>query len=95
VPGTNLTLVVNQDFKYMFHYQISAHGRPVSDWRAFGSPCAKGVSTADIIQQPGIVRISWKDKCQNSLFVEFDIQRGQIVRDSNLADSPPAIRPHG
>lgn len=95
VPGTELTLVVVQDEKQMFRYRVLAGDQPVSAERLFSGPCSEPLPDAVVTQESEMVRISWPVRCQRQgLFVEFDVRRGQIRRDSNHADAPLVIQAH-
>lgn len=90
IPGTTLTVVVVQDEKRMYRYQIFEDGAAVSGERLFSGYSAGPLPQPVIAESNGLVRISWPKKDQE-LFLEFDRRAGQIVRDSNLADHPPTI----
>jgi hypothetical protein len=92
VPGTDLTLVITQDEKRMFSYEVFSGEEAVSDRRLFSEYCSEPLPPAEITQQPGTVKISWQVKCQEGLFIEFDLGRVQLRRDSNLSGAPPTIR---
>ena len=95
VAGTHLALVVVQDEKRMFRYRVLAGDEPVSAERLFSGPCSEPLPDAVVTQESELVRISWAVRCQGQgLFVEFDLRRGQIRRDSNDADAPPVIQAH-
>src|SRR5882724_11504587 len=95
VPGTDLTLVVVQDEKKMFRYRVVANDERVSEDRLFSGPCSERLPDAVVTRESDLVRISWPVRCQGQgLFVEFDLRRAQIRRDSNIADAPPIIQAH-
>jgi hypothetical protein len=90
IPGTPLEIVVVQDDKKMYHYRILQNGVPVSEERVFSGYSSYQLMPAAIAESAGVVKISWA-KQDGEIFLEFDRQKGQIVRDSNMSDHPPVI----
>ena len=90
IPGTSLEIVVVQDDKKMYRYRVFRNGVPVSEERIFSGYSSYPLMPAAIAESAGVVKMSWA-KQDGEIFLEFDRQRGQIVRDSNMSDHPPVI----
>lgn len=90
IPGTRLEIVVVQDEKKMHRYRVFRNGVPVSEERVFSGYSSYQLMPAAIAESAGVVKISWARQ-DGEIFLEFDRQRGQIVRDSNMSDHPPVI----
>jgi hypothetical protein len=90
IPETPLEIVVVQDDKKMYRYRIFQNGVPVSEERVFSGYSSYQLMPAAIAESAGVVKIFWA-KQDGEIFLEFDRQRGQIVRDSNMSAHPPVI----
>jgi hypothetical protein len=84
VPNTNLTLVLNEDEKQMFRYQVFAEKKLASDNNFLG-PHDYNVSTRPTINVDGsTVRFTWHGPYITQ-FVEFDVAACEIKQDSHGA----------
>jgi hypothetical protein len=90
VPGSNLTLVLFEDEKQRYRYDVLADGKKVAHDVLLG---ARGA----LLARPQIsiigdrVTITFRTAENDAPFVEFDLARCAILRHSNESTPPPAI----
>jgi hypothetical protein len=82
VPKTNLTLVLTEDEKQMFRYNVLADGQRVFD-SGFLGPHDYGVPSHPTVSIDGsTVTFSWRGPLITQ-FVRFDVSSCQLLQDSS------------
>jgi hypothetical protein len=90
LPGSNLVLVLTEDFKSMYRYQLFENGVAVSEVRLLGirySEKPQVVVKAD----DHLVSVDLGNLTPRH-FVKIDVQHRVVLSDSNRAGRPPQIR---
>jgi hypothetical protein len=84
VPNTNLILVLNEDEKQMFRYQVFADDKLASDNNFLGPHDYKVPIQPTVTVNGSTVRFAWHGPYITQ-FVEFDVAACEITQDSHGA----------
>jgi hypothetical protein len=84
VPNTNMVLVLNEDEKQMFRYQVFADEKLESDNNFLGPHDHDVLSRPTVNANGSTVRFTWRGPYITQ-FVEFDVVACEITQDSHGA----------
>jgi hypothetical protein len=90
IPDTNLTLVLTEDEKRMFRYEILVHSKPVLEQGFLGPHDADSSLQPVVTRDGGVITFTWHGSLIRH-FVKFDVATCELVGDSH--GRPPAQVP--
>ena len=91
LPGSDLTVVLSEDFKHLYSYQLFEHEIPVTDVRGLGPRYSDHCPPARVTSSAGVVSVDWGEGPYHH-FVKVDVAHRKILGDTNQSGSPPEIR---
>ena len=90
VPGTDLTVVVVEDWKDMYWYRFYQGDAPVSTDRLLGPRYDSNPSGPVVERQGSVVKLSWPSQ-RGVHFIEFDTVTHRVIQDSNGSGPLPTF----
>ena len=82
VPDTNLTLVLSEDEKQMFRYEVLVDDRPALDQGFLGPHDADSSLQPAITREGNVVTLTWHGSLLRH-FVQFNVATCQLIGDSH------------